>query len=80
MESSRLCIRNGVIPADYRCPICGDAFSLVGHDPVVTLVTTAHPVCKACAEKLAPRLCAVLALWKSASAEQRWPGTPPDGG
>jgi hypothetical protein len=45
---------------------------LVGHDPAITLVTTTHPVCKACAEKMAPRLCAVLALWKSASAEQRW--------
>jgi hypothetical protein len=34
----------------------GDGFTLVGHDPVITLVTTTHPVCKACAEKLAPRL------------------------
>ena len=54
--SNRLCIRDGVIPAEYRCPICGDGFILVGHEPVITLVTTAHPVCKACAEKLAPRL------------------------
>jgi hypothetical protein len=28
------------------------------------------------AEKLAPRLCAVLGLWKAASAEQCWPATP----
>jgi hypothetical protein len=25
----------------------GDGFILVGRDPVVTLVTTTHPVCKA---------------------------------
>lgn len=80
MGGTRLCIRDGIIPAEYRCPICGDGFTLVGHDPVITLVTTTHPVCRACAEKLAPRLSAVLALWKSASAEQRWPSTPSDGG
>ena len=58
----------------------GEGFTLVGHDPVITLVTTTHPVCEDCAEKLAPRLCAVVAFWNSASAEQRLPGTPPDGG
>jgi hypothetical protein len=56
VEGARLCVRDGVIPAEYRCPICGDGFTLIGHDPVITLVTTTHPVCKACAEKLAPRL------------------------
>ncbi len=78
MEDSRLCIRDCVIPGDYRCPICGEGFILVGHDPVVTLVTTTHPVCKQCCERLAPRLSAVVALWKGASAEQRWPITLSD--
>jgi hypothetical protein len=80
MESSRLCIRDGVIPGDYRCPICGSAFQLVGHDPVVTLATTTHPVCTHCAERLAPRLSAVVSLWKRVPFEERWLNAPFDGG
>jgi hypothetical protein len=83
MENSRLYIRDGVNrqglgvrgygPGKTSC----DRSTLVGHEPVITLVTTTHPVCKDCAKKLAPRLCAVVALWKGNSAEQRWPNPPP---
>jgi hypothetical protein len=38
------------------------------------------PVCNDCAEQMAPRMWAVVALWKSAPAEQLWPITPSDSG
>jgi hypothetical protein len=40
MENTQLCMRDGVIPADHCCPICGEGLTSVGHDLVIILVTT----------------------------------------